>query len=84
VAYKGWQQFSLHCALAPSLILALKPEGHTPTRDEFMILTGGRGQTEALGCQDWDRFGDFDGLHDYLKERSDGRLHDGRPARRET
>ena len=95
--YKGWQQFSLHCArchgedaqgtsFAPSLVLALKPDGDTPTREEFMlILTRGRsdkGMPSAAKIGIDSLY--FDGLYDYLKGRSDGRLHGGRPARRET
>jgi mono/diheme cytochrome c family protein len=96
-AYKGWQQFSLHCArchgedgqgtsFAPSLVLALKPDGHTPTREDFMlVLTRGRsdkGMPSAAKIGIDSLY--FDGLYDYLKGRSDGRLHGGRPARGET
>jgi len=95
--YKGWQQFSLHCArchgedglgtsFAPSLILALKSEGHTPGRDEFMlVVTKGRpdkGMPSAAKIGIDSLY--FDGLYDYLKGRSDGRLHGGRPARRQS
>jgi mono/diheme cytochrome c family protein len=94
--YKGWQQYSLQCArchgeeaqgtsFAPSLVVALKPDGPTPSREEFLtILTKGR---EDKGMPSAEKLGldaaYFDGLYDYLKGRSDGRLHGGRPARRE-
>jgi mono/diheme cytochrome c family protein len=96
VAYRAWQQYSLQCArchgedgqgtsFAPSLVVALKPDGHVPSREEFLdILTKGR---EDKGMPSAAKLGVdsvyFDGLYQYLKGRSDGRLHGGRPARRE-
>lgn len=95
--YKAWQQYSLQCArchgedgqgtsFAPSLLVALRPDGHVPTREEFLtVLTKGR---EDKGMPSADKMGIdsiyFDPLYDYLKGRSDGRLHGGRPARRES
>jgi hypothetical protein len=94
--YKGWQQYSLQCArchgedgqgtsFAPSLVVALRPDGHTPNREEFLgVLTKGR---EDEGMPSAAKLGldsvYFDGLYEYLKGRSDGRLSGGRPARRE-
>jgi mono/diheme cytochrome c family protein len=94
--YKAWQQYSLQCArchgedgqgtsFAPSLLVALRPDGHAPSREEFLsILTKGR---EDKGMPSATKLGldsvYFDGLYQYLKGRSDGRLHGGRPARRE-
>jgi mono/diheme cytochrome c family protein len=94
--YKAWQQYSLQCArchgedgqgtsFAPSLLVALRPDGHAPSREEFLsILTKGR---EEKGMPSAAKLGldsvYFDGLYQYLKGRSDGRLHGGRPARRE-
>lgn len=95
--YRGWQQFSLQCArchgedaqgssFGPSLILALRPDGHTPTREEFLdVLTHGRpdkGMPSAAKMGLDSTY--FDGLYQYLKGRSEGRLHGGRPARRES
>jgi mono/diheme cytochrome c family protein len=95
--YKGWQQFSLHCArchgedgqgtsFAPSLVHALRSDGDTPSREEFLhVLTEGRpdkGMPSAAKIGIDSLY--FDGLYEYLKGRSDGRLHGGRPARRET
>jgi len=94
--YKGWQQYSLQCArchgddgqgtsFAPSLVVALRPDGHVPSREEFLdILTKGR---ESKGMPSAAKLGldsaYFDGLYQYLKGRSDGHFHGGRPARRE-
>ena len=94
--YRGWQQLMLQCArchgddaqgtsFAPSLVLALRPDGHTPTRDDFLrVLINGR---QDKGMPSAAKLGldsvYFDGLYQYLKGRSDGRFHGGRPARRE-
>jgi hypothetical protein len=95
--YKAWQQYSLQCArchgedaqgssFGPSLVRALGPDGDVPTREEFLhVLTNGRPgkgmpTAEKMGIDS----GYFDGLYDYLKGRSDGRLHGGRPARRDS
>jgi mono/diheme cytochrome c family protein len=94
--YRGWQQLMLQCArchgdeaqgtsFAPSLVVALRPDGTIPTRDEFLsVLTNGR---EDKGMPSAAKMGldsvYFEGLYLYLKGRSDGRLHGGRPARRE-
>jgi len=95
-AYKGWQQYSLQCArchgedaqgtsFAPSLVVALRPNGDVPNREQFVsILTKGR---EDKGMPSAGKMGldsvFFDGLYQYLKGRSDGRLYGGRPARRQ-
>ncbi|HTO74182.1 MAG TPA: c-type cytochrome [Gemmatimonadales bacterium] len=95
-AYQGWQQYSLQCArchgedalgtsFAPDLVLALKPDGDVPTREAFLaVLAGSR---EPKGMPSAARLGIdpvyFDGLYEYLKGRSEGRLKGGRPARRE-
>ena len=95
--YKAWQQYSLQCArchgedaqgssFGPSLLRALRPDGDVPTREEFMhVLVHGRSDkgmpsAEKMGIDSVY----FDGLYEYLKGRSDGRLHGGRPARRES
>jgi mono/diheme cytochrome c family protein len=95
--YRAWQQFSLQCArchgedaqgssFGPSLLEALRPEGAVPTRKEFLeVLAGARSDrgmpsAEKMGIDSVY----FAGLYDYLKGRSDGRLHGGRPARRES
>ena len=95
--YKAWQQYSLQCArchgedaqgssFGPSLLRALRSDGDVPTREEFLdVLIHGRTEkgmptAEKMGIDSVY----FDGLYDYLKGRSDGRLHGGRPARRES
>jgi mono/diheme cytochrome c family protein len=94
--YRGWQQLMLQCArchgddaqgtsFAPSLVLALRPDGHIPTRDDFLrVLINGR---QDKGMPSAAKLGldsvYFDGLYQYLKGRSDGRFRGGRPARRE-
>lgn len=95
--YKAWQQYSLQCArchgedgqgtsFGPSLLHALKPDGDVPTREAFLdVLIHGR---QDKGMPSAAKMGldsvYFDGLYDYLKGRSDGRLRGGRPARRES
>jgi mono/diheme cytochrome c family protein len=95
--YKAWQQYSLQCArchgedgqgtsFGPSLLRALRPDGDVPTREEFLdVLIHGRqeeGMPSAANMGLDSVY--FAGLYDYLKGRSDGRLHGGRPARRES
>jgi mono/diheme cytochrome c family protein len=95
--YKAWQQYMLQCSrchgedaqgssFAPSLLAALKPDGDVPTQEEFVtILTKGR---EDKGMPSAGKMGVdsvyWDGLYHYLKGRSEGRYHGGRPARRES
>lgn len=94
-SYDGWKQFSLHCArchgedaqgtsFGPSLVAALQPSGHVPSRDDFMtVLALGRPDKgmPSAGTLGLDA-AHFAGLYSYLKGRSEGRLHGGRPARR--
>jgi len=94
-SYNGWKQYGLHCArchgddaqgtsFAPSLVAALGPAGDVETQEAFVaILSQGRpdkGMPSAatLGLDS----AYFTGLYRYLKGRSDGQLHGGRPARR--
>jgi mono/diheme cytochrome c family protein len=94
--YHAWQQYSLQCArchgedaqgssFGPSLLEALKPEGDIPTRDAFLHVLGGARSDKGMPSAE--KMGQdsvyFEGLYDYLKGRSNGRLHGGRPARRE-
>lgn len=94
-AYDGWKQYGLHCArchgedaqgtsFAPSLLVALKPDGPVPTQDRFVaLLSDGR---PAKGMPSAGTMGldstYFTGLYRYLKGRSEGVLRGGRPARR--
>ena len=92
--YDGWKQFSLHCArchgddalgtsFAPNLVAALAPGGTIGSRDDFVAVVAlgrhdkGMPSAVTLGL-DPTYFG---GLYRYLKGRSDGRLHGGRPVR---
>jgi mono/diheme cytochrome c family protein len=94
--YRGWQQYSVHCArchgedaqgstFAPSLLVALGPEGNASSRDKFMdILVNGRTEkgmptAATIGIDS----SYLEGLYLYLKGRSDGRYHGGRPAQEE-
>ena len=95
--YRAWQQYQLQCArchgedaqgstFGPSLLTGLKPDGNVPTRDQFLdVLVNGR---KDKGMPSVEKTGIdsvyFDGLYRYLKGRSDGELHGGRPARRES
>jgi len=94
--YKAWQQYSLQCArchgedaqgssFGPSLLEALRPDGAVPTREEFLKVLAG--ERSDKGMPSAEKMGIdsvyFAGLYDYLKGRSEGRLHGGRPARRE-
>ena len=94
-SYDGWKQFSLQCArchgedaegtsFGPSLVAALQPGGHVPSRNDFMtVLALGRPEKgmPSAGTLGLDA-AYFAGLYSYLKGRSEGRLHGGRPARR--
>lgn len=97
VAYRGWQQFMLQCSrchgeeaqgstFGPSLLTALRADGNVPTREEFMdVLANGRndkGMPSAAKMGIDSTY--FEGLYQYIKGRSDGRLHGGRPARRQS
>ena len=95
--YKGWQQYMLNCArchgdealgtsFAPSLVQALGPEGQVSSRQLFVdLLRNGRPDkgmpSDSTMGLDPAYLG---GIYDYLKGRADGRLHGGRPARRES
>jgi hypothetical protein len=94
--YKAWQQYSLQCArchgedaqgssFGPSLLEALGPDGAVPTREEFLKVLAG--ERSDKGMPSAEKMGIdsvyFTGLYDYLKGRSEGRFHGGRPARRE-
>ena len=95
--YKGWQQYSLQCArchgedaqgssFGPSLLEALKPEGDVPTREEFLHVLGGARSDKGMPSAEKMGLDSsyFAGLYDYLKGRSEGQFHGGRPARRES
>jgi mono/diheme cytochrome c family protein len=93
--YEGWKQFSLHCSrchgdealgtsFAPDLVASLAPGGNIGSRDDFMAVVSlgrhdkGMPSAATLGLDSVY----FGGLYLYLKGRSEGRFHGGRPARR--
>ena len=94
-AYDGWKQYGLHCSrchgeeaqgssFGPSLLAALRPDGSVPDQAQFVsLLTNGRPSKgmPSAGTMGLDP-AHFAGLYQYLKGRSDGVLHGGRPARR--
>ena len=75
----------LGTSFAPSLVSALKPDGDIATMERFVaLLSEGRpdkGMPSAAKIGLDSAY--FEGLYRYLKGRSDGTLHGGRPARRE-
>jgi mono/diheme cytochrome c family protein len=94
--YDGWKQFNLNCArchgedvlgttIAPHLILSLKPDGPINTKELFMsTVCAGRPQK---GMPAWCSLGlgmdKIEEIYTYVKGRSDGKIHPGRPAVRQ-
>ena len=95
--YEGWKQFNLNCArchgedalgttIAPHLIVSLKPDGPINTKELFMsTVCAGRPQK---GMPAWCSLGlgmdKIEQIYTYVKGRSDGKIHPGRPAVRKT
>jgi mono/diheme cytochrome c family protein len=93
--YDGWKQFNLNCArchgedvqgttIAPHLIVSLRPDGPINTKQLFMqTVCAGR---PAKGMPAWCSLGmemsTIESIYSYVKGRSDGKIHPGRPARR--
>jgi cbb3-type cytochrome c oxidase subunit III len=93
VVYDGWKQFNLNCArchgedvqgttIAPHLIVSLRPDGPINTKALF-IQTVCAGRPEkgmpswcALGME----MGKIESIYSYVKGRSEGKIHPGRPA----
>ena len=96
VTYNGWKQYNLNCArchgedvlgttIAPHLVQSLK-NGSIASKEQFIqVVCSGRPEK---GMPAWCPLGlDFptiESIYQYVKARSDGRMHPGRPARRET
>lgn len=94
--YDGWKQFNLNCArchgedvqgttIAPHLIVSLKPGGSMPTKELFMqTVCAGRPEK---GMPAWCPLGlemaKIEAIYSYVKGRSEGTLHLGRPALRQ-
>jgi mono/diheme cytochrome c family protein len=96
VVYDGWKQFNLNCArchgedvqgttIAPHLIVSVRPDGPMNTKELFVqTVCAGR---PAKGMPAWCPLGmemqTIDAIYAYVKGRSEGKIHPGRPARRE-
>jgi hypothetical protein len=94
--YDGWKQFNLNCArchgedvqgttIAPHLIVSLRPDGPINTKQLFVqTVCAGR---PAKGMPAWCALGmdmpTIESIYSYVKGRSEGKIHPGRPARRE-
>jgi mono/diheme cytochrome c family protein len=91
--YDGWKQFNLNCArchgedvlgstIAPHLIMSLKPDGPINT-PELFTQTVCAGRPEK-GMPSWCALGmdpaKINQIYLYVKGRSDGKIHPGRPA----
>lgn len=91
--YDGWKQYNLNCArchgedvqgttIAPHLIVSLKPDGPVNTKEQFMqIVCAGRPEK---GMPSWCALGmdmaKIESIYSYVKGRSAGKIHPGRPA----
>jgi hypothetical protein len=94
--YDGWKQYNLNCArchgedvqgttIAPHLLVSLRPDGPIKTKELFVqTVCAGR---PAKGMPAWCPLGmempTIDAIYQYVKGRSEGKIHPGRPARRE-
>jgi hypothetical protein len=91
--YDGWKQFNLNCArchgedvlgstIAPHLIMSLKPDGPINT-PELFTQTVCAGRPEK-GMPSWCALGmdpaKINQIYLYVKGRSEGKIHPGRPA----
>lgn len=92
-AYDGWKQFNLLCArchgedvlgttIAPHLVVSLKPNGPINTKELF-VQTVCAGRPEK-GMPAWCPLGlemdKIEAMYVYVKGRSEGTIHPGRPA----
>lgn len=91
--YQGWKQFNLNCGrchgedvqgttIAPHLIVSLRPDGAMPTKALF-VQTVCAGRPEK-GMPAWCSLGlemdKINAIYSYVKGRSEGKIHPGRPA----
>ena len=94
--YDGWKQFNLNCArchgedaqgttIAPHLIVSIRPDGSIPTKELFMqTVCAGRPEKGMPGwCLLGMEMGKIDAIYAYVKGRSEGKVHPGRPAVRQ-
>lgn len=92
-AYDGWKQYNLLCArchgedvmgttIAPHLVVSLKPDGPINTKELF-VQTVCAGRPEK-GMPAWCPLGlemdKIEAIYVYVKGRSEGQVHPGRPA----
>ena len=91
--YDGWKQYNLNCArchgedvlgstIAPHLVLSLKPDGPINTPEKFtQVVCAGRPEK---GMPSWCALGmdpaKIGQIYSYVKGRSEGKIHPGRPA----
>jgi hypothetical protein len=91
--YDGWKQYNLNCArchgedvlgstIAPHLVLALKTDGPINTQEKFtQVVCAGRPEK---GMPSWCALGmdpaKIGQIYSYVKGRSEGKIHPGRPA----
>jgi hypothetical protein len=93
VVYDGWKQFNLNCArchgedvqgttIAPHLVESLKPDGPIPTKELFMqtVCAGRPEKGMPSWCQLGLEMGKIEAIYSYVKGRSEGKIHQGRPA----
>jgi mono/diheme cytochrome c family protein len=94
--YDGWKQFNLNCArchgedvqgttIAPHLIVSLRPDGSIPTKELFMqtVCAGRPAKGMPAWCALGMEMGKIEAIYSYVKGRSEGKLHQGRPALRQ-
>jgi len=94
--YQGWKQFNLNCArchgedvqgttIAPHLIVSLRPDGSIPTKALFMqtVCAGRPEKGMPAWCTLGLDMGKIDTIYAYVKGRSEGKIHQGRPAVRQ-
>jgi len=91
--YDGWKQYNLNCArchgedvlgstIAPHLVVSLKPDGPINTPELFtQVVCAGRPEK---GMPSWCALGmdpaKIGQIYSYVKGRSEGKIHPGRPA----
>jgi mono/diheme cytochrome c family protein len=94
--YDGWKQFNLNCArchgedvqgttIAPHLIVSVRPEGSMPTKELFMqtVCAGRPEKGMPAWCPLGLEMGKIEAIYLYVKGRSEGKIHPGRPAVRQ-
>ena len=94
--YDGWKQYNLNCArchgedvqgttIAPHLIVSVRPEGSIPTKELFMqtVCAGRPEKGMPAWCPLGLEMGKIEAIYLYVKGRSEGKIHLGRPALRQ-